>query len=311
MWSHKCPGHGHLAKNARQSWCDDQGYWNLVISLCSYLDPSKEQAPGLVVPNEILSEILQTFEGKSSNELNTLKEEIQSSTVQGVDEEFWMTVLVKINIHLTKVQFEETTTRYFEEKVSKLANENDRTQWRTKRAVGPVPPLLRDVNSQEENVAATYTPAEERLLRFQKEILLEEGEEEFNREHDGKQKDNATRKPLFFNTYKSSNVWNAYTRCHHKEDDPPPKRVVGYKFNIFVPELVDKTKSPEYVLETDEEGNTNFVVLCFKLGEPYLDVRFKIVAGEWMNSWKDGFKSSFAGGVLRLWFIYKVYRYRI
>jgi len=192
--------------------------------------------------------------------------------------------------------------------VSKLTNEEERTRWRQRRASGPVPSL--PVVPQE-NATAKHTPAEERLLRFQREILLEDGEEEFNREYVCEQDGNTKgRKPLFFNTVKAAYVWNAHTRMHFNEENLPPKRVVGYKFNIFVPELVDKSKTPKYVLESDEEGNTNFVVLCFKLGEPYLDVRFKIVAGEWMRSWKDGFKSSFAGGVLRLWFNFKVCQYR-
>ena len=31
-------------------------------------------------------------------------------------------------------------------------------------------------------------------------------------------------------------------------DNPPPKIVQGYKFNIFYPDLIDKSKTPEYTL---------------------------------------------------------------
>lgn len=31
-------------------------------------------------------------------------------------------------------------------------------------------------------------------------------------------------------------------------DNPPPKIVQGYKFNIFYPDLIDKNSTPEYFL---------------------------------------------------------------
>jgi len=31
-------------------------------------------------------------------------------------------------------------------------------------------------------------------------------------------------------------------------DNPPPKIVQGYKFNIFYPDLIDKNTTPEYFL---------------------------------------------------------------
>ena len=32
-----------------------------------------------------------------------------------------------------------------------------------------------------------------------------------------------------------------YNRTHYDHDNPPPKTVQGYKFNIFYPDLIDKT----------------------------------------------------------------------
>jgi hypothetical protein len=31
-------------------------------------------------------------------------------------------------------------------------------------------------------------------------------------------------------------------------DNPPPKIVQGYKFNIFYPDLIDKNTTPEYIV---------------------------------------------------------------
>ena len=35
-----------------------------------------------------------------------------------------------------------------------------------------------------------------------------------------------------------------YNQTHYDHDNPPPKSVQGYKFNIFYPDLIDKTKAP-------------------------------------------------------------------
>lgn len=40
--------------------------------------------------------------------------------------------------------------------------------------------------------------------------------------------------------------WNKYNQTHYDMDNPPPKIVQGYKFNIFYPDLIDKNSTPEY-----------------------------------------------------------------
>lgn len=52
------------------------------------------------------------------------------------------------------------------------------------------------------------------------------------------------RKPRFFNTVQTGYEWNKYNQTHYDVDNPPPKTVQGYKFNIFYPDLIDKTKTP-------------------------------------------------------------------
>ena len=88
------------------------------------------------------------------------------------------------------------------------------------------------------------------------------------------------RKPKFFNRVHSGYSWNSYNRTHYDHDNPPPKSVQGYKFNIFYPDLVDKSKAPTYHLLPTETPET--VMLVFRAGPPYEDIAFKIVNGEWM-----------------------------
>jgi len=116
------------------------------------------------------------------------------------------------------------------------------------------------------------------------------------------------RKPRFFNRVKTGYEWNKYNQTHYDHDNPPPKRVQGYKFNMFYPDLIDKTKAPTYYLEKDDSAET--VTLRFHAGPPYEDVAFKIVNCEWNLSHKFGFRVVFDRGVLQLYFNFKRWRYR-
>ncbi|CAF3474676.1 unnamed protein product, partial [Rotaria sp. Silwood1] len=62
--------------------------------------------------------------------------------------------------------------------------------------------------------------------------------------------------------------WNQYNRTHYDINNPPPKIVQGYKFNIFYPNLIDKTKIPSYHLMICED-NKDFLILKFHAGPPY------------------------------------------
>jgi len=116
------------------------------------------------------------------------------------------------------------------------------------------------------------------------------------------------RKPRFFNRVKTGFEWNKYNQTHYDHDNPPPKIVQGYKFNIFYPDLIDKTKAPQYYLEKSDSPET--VYLRFHAGPPYEDVAFKIVNREWNLSHKFGFRVVFDRGVLQLYFNFKRWRYR-
>ena len=65
--------------------------------------------------------------------------------------------------------------------------------------------------------------------------------------------------------------WNKYNQLHYDTDTPPPKVVQGYKFNIFYPDLIEKTKAPEYYLEPAESNE--FCIIRFHAGPPY-EVRY-------------------------------------
>ena len=58
----------------------------------------------------------------------------------------------------------------------------------------------------------------------------------------------ALRKPRYFNCRKTGFEWNRFNQNHYQDAKNPPKIILGYKFNIFYPDLLDKFKTPQYHL---------------------------------------------------------------
>ena len=159
------------------------------------------------------------------------------------------------------------------------------------------------------------------MVRREKEKGMAEDEEVFDDEIEVKSEDkqdkNASyawndkyrpRKPKYYNRVYTGFNWTKYNRTHYDHDNPPPKTVQGYKFNIFYPDLIDATKTPSYhVRPTD---NPDVCIITFKAGPPYEDLAFKIVNRPWEKSHRRGYRCSFDRGVLQLWFHLQKYRYR-
>jgi len=118
------------------------------------------------------------------------------------------------------------------------------------------------------------------------------------------------RKPRYFNRIHTGYEWNKYNQTHYDHDNPPPKVVQGYKFNVFYPDLIDKAKAPVYHINPDPDGNPELCVIRFSAGPPYEDIAFKVVNREWEYSHKKGYKCTFDRGVLHLFFNFKRHRYR-
>jgi hypothetical protein len=116
------------------------------------------------------------------------------------------------------------------------------------------------------------------------------------------------RKPRYFNRVKTGYEWNKYNQVHYDYENPPPKVIQGYKFNIFFPDLIDKTKAPQYSLERSDSFDT--CIIRFHAGPPYEDIAFKIVNREWDMTDKAGFRNVFDRGILYLYFNFKRYRYK-
>ncbi|KAI9692352.1 MAG: hypothetical protein M1822_006583 [Bathelium mastoideum] len=113
------------------------------------------------------------------------------------------------------------------------------------------------------------------------------------------------RKPKSLNRVQMGYEWNKYNQTHYDNENPPPKVVQGYKFNIFYPDLVEKSKAPTYRMEREggrkkgeywaAGGADDYCTIRFKAGAPYEDLAFRIVDRQWdYSARKDhGFRSAF------------------
>ncbi|KRY49184.1 Cactin, partial [Trichinella britovi] len=92
------------------------------------------------------------------------------------------------------------------------------------------------------------------------------------------------RKPRYFNRVHTGFEWNKYNQTHYDLENPPPKIVQGYRFNIFYPDLIEP-KPPRFKVSPCE-NDPDFCVLKIEAGPPYEDIAFKIVNKEWELSCK-------------------------
>ena len=119
-------------------------------------------------------------------------------------------------------------------------------------------------------------------------------------------------KPKYFNRVHTGYDWTKYARAHYDGDNPPPKSVKGYKFNVFYPDLIDPSIAPTYRVEPDPAAGPQkeTVLLRFSAGPPYADVVFRLLNREWDTGRKAGSRSVFERGILQVYFNFKRERYR-
>ena len=253
--------------------------------------------------------------GKSSDELDKLKVESEQILLRGgaVDVAFWEALLKELTVYRAKAKVNEIHKEIMEIRAKLL--ENHKVQ-QVQQIIEEKQEMQRKYHEEQESKvkkeSGDYT-AEDIMLKREFDRGFAQNEELFESEvnlqnltyswHD----QHRPRKPKYFNRIKTGYEWNKYNQTHYDYDNPPPKIVQGYKFNIFYPDLIDPTKSPTFSLEKSSDDST---VIHFHAGPPYEDIAFRIVNREWELSHKKGYRCIFDKGVLQLWFNFKRYRYR-
>ena len=263
---------------------------------------------------KVVEDILKLFEGQSESALNKMKDEIigklrgsamRAAEVGDFDVDYWQTVLNQLNVYLAKKELSNLHEKMLVRQLERL--EKKKEELKSAKAKGV------DDESEKEKVEAE-TAASMVPKNVAPDIGDLENELGLNDEYDLQgssyswQDKWRPRKPRYFNRVKTGYDWNKYNQTHYDHDNPPPKTVQGYKFNIFYPELIDKTKTPQYFIEPAD--SPEFCIIRFHAGPPYEDIAFKIINREWNRSRKRGFRSTFERGVLSLYFNFATHWYR-
>jgi len=265
-----------------------------------------------------VKEVSSIFSGQSVADMIKMKGEIESKLQkhasdsslyreggEDFDRDYWKFVLEQLAVHVAKAELSDLHSKMLVRQLERLekrkeelsaqpaqASENGETAEDEKmEARNPALPV---------NVASDFGDLEEELGLT--------GEVDLQSKKYNWQDKYRPRKPRYFNRVKTGYDWNKYNQTHYDRDNPPPKTVQGYKFNIFYPDLIDHTKTPQYTLERADTDD--FCIIRFHAGPPYEDIAFKIVNREWNRSRKRGFKSTFERGVLSLYFNFTTHWYR-
>lgn len=255
---------------------------------------------------KVVEDILKLFEGQSEAALFQMKNEIVGK-LRGSggmeDVEYWKTVLSQLNVYLAKKELSHLHEKMLVRQLERLEKKKEQL-----KAKG-IDQEAEKEKIEAEKAASSMVPKNVNadIGDLENELGLDDEFELANTGYSWQDKWRP-RKPRYFNRVKTGYDWNKYNQTHYDHDNPPPKTVQGYKFNIFYPELVDKTKTPQFFIEPAD--SPEFCILRFHAGPPYEDIAFKIINREWNRSRKRGFRSTFERGVLSLYFNFTTHWYR-
>ena len=290
------------------------------------LDEQGDEAQG--VSRQVMTDVVALFESKTSAELDALRARVLAKVHSHnvADVEYWQHLLARLDVFRARALLREMHREI-------VARQLDRLE-----ATAPHPPAAPQPSQQ--------ARARTKEAAYQRVLGVFDGAEEDDDDDDGDDDDGMgnkgeafndpvplppaapteaeagagtywaaqdryrPRKPRFFNRVFAGYDWSRYNRTHYDHDNPPPKIVKGYKFNIFYPDLLDKSVAPTFYLEADPEGDSNFCLLRFHAGPPYEDVAFRIPNRPWERIPKFGYRCFFDRGILHLWFHFRRLRYR-
>jgi hypothetical protein len=252
------------------------------------------------------------MESKTLDELEKLEKQINTklSSNEAIDTDYWEHTLKTLLTYKARARLR---------KVSQAVAESRSGSGKAEKSDSNEEPTAKDSASQAEPPAKRAKidhsePIQPAMTQFDREVArgLGENEELFMQEEEVTTKNLAKwsgqhrpRKPKYFNRVQLGYEWNKYNQTHYDHDNPPPKVVQGYKFNIFYPELVNPTATPTYRLErsdgrrrgetTTPAGENDTCLIRFVAGPPYEDIAFRIVDKDWDHSAKRerGFRSTF------------------
>ncbi|CAM9158107.1 unnamed protein product [Ascophyllum nodosum] len=296
--------------------CDDK-----VVKAKERLGEAEDGVAAGGLHKTVIDDVTAKFENLGLEELAEQQIKIQEMLDSGkasVDSEFWEAVLKELHVFKAMAKLREVHQAMLEAQLVKL--ESLRDQMKSRRADHGEGEMEEEEEGKGATGAAT-TAADSSALALG--MLVNEKRKGMGEDEEGMDLADEVhvagqtywwhdkyrpRKPRYFNRVKTGYDWNKYNQTHYDHDNPPPKTVQGYKFNVFYPDLMDRNDTPKYFLE--KADHPGFAILRFHAGPPYEDIAFKIINREWEFGRKRGFRCVFERGVLSLYFNFKSLWYR-
>ncbi|KAL7945201.1 mid region of cactin domain-containing protein [Trichoderma barbatum] len=320
-------------------------YWEALRTLCAdrraKLDPQGHE--GRVV-SSVADDIDKILAPKTFDQLETLEQQIKAKlrSNEDIDTDYWEQLLRSLRVWKAKATLARIAEDIEAKKSERLASRAPRSTEASKSSGLSAGSMsisshisggaLASTNKVDAFETRNEDDSQATMALYDREAArgVSENEEVFAAEEalpDGSKPPQWTdkyqaRKPRYFNRVQMGYEWNKYNQTHYDHDNPPPKVVQGYKFNIFYPDLVDKTKAPTFRIIREHgrrrgesfaaAGEVDTCLIRFVAGPPYEDIAFRIVDREWDYSAKKerGFRSSFDKGILQLHFQFKKIFYR-
>eukprot|EP00904_Undaria_pinnatifida_P005010 jgi/Undpi1/1639/HiC_scaffold_11.g05029.m1 len=273
----------------------------------------------------VINDVTDKFENQTLEELSeqqTKIEEVLDSGNASVDSEFWEAVLKELHVFKAMAKLRNVHQTMLEAQLEKLEEMRDTMKSKNPgRGEGDEEEGDEEEGEGGKGPAAAMVAADSSALALG--MLANEKSKGMGDQEEGMDLADEVdmggktywwhdkyrpRKPRYFNRVKTGYDWNKYNQTHYDHDNPPPKTVQGYKFNVFYPDLIDRQETPKYHLE--KADHPGFAILRFHAGPPYEDIAFKIINREWEFGRKRGFRCVFERGVLSLYFNFKSLWYR-
>ncbi|KAJ3313679.1 hypothetical protein HDV04_001689 [Boothiomyces sp. JEL0838] len=264
------------------------------------------------ISDKIKKDITELYATKSIAELIELEHQVKEKMKQDfIDLDYWENILKILNVYkaraklqkyiktviLEKKEFKRQEFKpYMEPTVSSIVQEEDLifTQSQNQQYIQESRnEILQKYQIQQTTESLFQETIEQRQALYQqmvRDASVDMEDEEIMKSNFDFGEKYKPRKPDYYNRIKYGIEWNKYNTAHYNQDNPPPKSILGYRFNIFYPDLIDKIPPTYKVLEKPD-----CFVVVFTAGPPYEDIAFKIIKREWEHNHKKGFKSCFDG----------------
>jgi hypothetical protein len=210
-------------------------FWKSLLIVClDAIQKEHQRSSSRHAIHEAVQEsIYDMLKGKCNEELVELKNEVDKTidsagSGQGIDVEYWESVLQEIKVHQAKARLQNIHSSLLNVLADRVKKQEEHTAYKLSLSSTS---SQRGTNFKEATGSTSYDESREAMSMLDKEREkgMEEEEEEFGLSEEiscvepswsNKYK---PRKPRFFNRVKTGYDWNKYNQTHYDTDNPPPK----------------------------------------------------------------------------------------